>query len=331
MKKYLYIALAAAALTSCSQDETLDIQKEAIAFGDAFVDNSTRAATDPSYGTHKAIGQFSVWGTVNNTSGNPVSLYKGATVTNPNKDDNGNYLNTSYGTAWDCSTVQYWIYDVEYNFAAVVNGTVTDADLTSGLPTSISYTADGTSDLLYAEQLDYTRTANDNKGLVKFNFTHLLSKVKITAQNTTSYNENYAFTITDLSVNTPASGKVTIGHETDGKITSTWSNVTSGTRTFTFTTADKIPSVAEECDSEMLFIPYAYTGDDKLTITFKANWYYGNDLIKTEDMTASTNVTLLAGNSYSFNIKFGLNNPIQFTVETDPNWTENSSQDITAQ
>ena len=50
MKKYLFIALAAAAMTSCSQDEVMDaIQGEEIKFSNAFVENATRA-TDPTYG-----------------------------------------------------------------------------------------------------------------------------------------------------------------------------------------------------------------------------------------------------------------------------------------
>ena len=51
MKKYIYIALAAAAFASCSQDEALELNQEAIDFDAPFVENATRAATDPSLGT----------------------------------------------------------------------------------------------------------------------------------------------------------------------------------------------------------------------------------------------------------------------------------------
>ena len=65
MKK-LFIAIAAlAAMTSCSQDEVMEVaQKQAISFGNAFVGNSTRAANDPSYGTSNSLKAFNVWGTV---------------------------------------------------------------------------------------------------------------------------------------------------------------------------------------------------------------------------------------------------------------------------
>jgi uncharacterized protein YcfL len=48
MKKILISMLAVAALVSCSKEESILVdQGEAIAFGNAFVDNSTRA-DDPS-------------------------------------------------------------------------------------------------------------------------------------------------------------------------------------------------------------------------------------------------------------------------------------------
>lgn len=336
MKKYLYIAIAAAALSSCSQDETLEMNQEAITFGEAFVDNATRAAVDPSYGSKKAIGSFKVWGTVNANDNSKVSLYTGDEVTNPSVTD-GVYSNSSYGSAWTCNNVQYWIYGATYNFAAVVNGNIDNNSLVNGLPQTITYTADGTSDLLYAEQLNVVRQSSDTDKLVKFTFNHLLSKVKLTAQNTTGSNSKYTFTITNLSINTPASGTVTIGHDANNNnaITTTWSSTTSGTRAFTFngedSNADQINNTAVECDSEMLFIPYNYTETDQLTVSFSVNWYYDNKFIITETKSVSTTTELKAGNSYSFNIKYGLNTPIQFTVSTDPTWANGNNTDVTVQ
>ena len=63
MKKYISMALAAMALVSCSNDEFLEINQEAISFGEAFVDNATRAY-DPSYGANaNALTQFNVFHT----------------------------------------------------------------------------------------------------------------------------------------------------------------------------------------------------------------------------------------------------------------------------
>ena len=68
MKKYLYIALAAAALTGCSSDEAIEmVEKKAIAFDNVFVNNATRA-TDLNKDN---MEDFSVYGSVtaNNTQG----------------------------------------------------------------------------------------------------------------------------------------------------------------------------------------------------------------------------------------------------------------------
>ena len=62
MKKLLISMLAVATLASCAKEETLSFDKgEAIQFGNAFVDNSTRAAVDPSYNTTtKPLTSFKV-------------------------------------------------------------------------------------------------------------------------------------------------------------------------------------------------------------------------------------------------------------------------------
>ena len=78
---------SAFSLGSCSSDETIDaIQGEAITFGNAFVENSTRAAEDPSYNnTNKLISQFNVWGTVTGNTDNTINVFNGASVTRGDK------------------------------------------------------------------------------------------------------------------------------------------------------------------------------------------------------------------------------------------------------
>ena len=70
MKRLFIAVLAVAALTACSKEETVNIDRgEAIAFGNAFVDNATRAI-DPSYGENgAALTEFQVWGSVNGGNG----------------------------------------------------------------------------------------------------------------------------------------------------------------------------------------------------------------------------------------------------------------------
>ena len=55
MKKIILAAMALAALAACSKESTVDVDRAAIAFGQAFVDNSTKAAA-----TVKAIAAIIV-------------------------------------------------------------------------------------------------------------------------------------------------------------------------------------------------------------------------------------------------------------------------------
>ena len=59
MKKLFTLALAFAALASCSKVESLQTAADRIAFGDAFVEVKTRDAVDPST-TTATIDAFDV-------------------------------------------------------------------------------------------------------------------------------------------------------------------------------------------------------------------------------------------------------------------------------
>ena len=92
MKKIILAAMALAALAACSKETTIDVVREEIAFGNAFVDNSTKAeyATDPSYSTTSgkgvALEKFNVYGAVNG-----VNIFNGNTVSRGG---------AAYGAAW---------------------------------------------------------------------------------------------------------------------------------------------------------------------------------------------------------------------------------------
>ena len=66
MKKLFFAIAALAVMTGCNNDELVEVTpKQAIAFGNAFVDNATRAI-DPSI-TSETISSFNVYGTVQGT------------------------------------------------------------------------------------------------------------------------------------------------------------------------------------------------------------------------------------------------------------------------
>lgn len=306
MKKYLFIALAAAALTSCSNDDTIDIQKEAISFSNAFIDNNTRAA-DPSL-NNTTLKEFNVYGSVTGIDGTTkVEIFNGETVSGIVGTTEGN------PNVWTCTKTQYWIPNGKYNFAAVVNGTV--ATETEHLPATITYNADGTTDLLYARSAtDILGKASDND-LVEFTFNHLLSKVMFTAKNSMT-DSNYKYSLANLKVTgTSTTGTYTVG------ATTPWGNTNTTGATEGFGNINDVVggvTEAKECTNERLIIPANYTN---LEISFDLTWYYNGTAISTlTDQKKTASVNLQPGYAYNFVITTALNAPIQFTVEKAPEW-----------
>ena len=226
----------------------------------SFVENSTRA-TDPSYSKND-IQSFNVYGTVND-----VLIYPGTEITKGT---------AAYGSAWTCPVDQYWIADATYKFVGIVDGkkdgVTTTATDTKGMPTSIEYKADGATDLL-CQTIDYTAktaaelAAGQTNGLVKFNFTHLLSKVNFTVENTTKNAEGYSFVVRNINFNgatkatydvvnkkwldASATGKTLVGNERTVDSTTVKDIVVTADDT----TTTNVNEATNELNTEVLFIP----------------------------------------------------------------------------
>ena len=172
MKKTLFalIALAVAA-AGCNKAEVIDTNRQAIAFGEAFVDNATKA-TDPTYG-EVALTKFKVYGTVTGTAGT-VNIFEGVEVSG-----------AVGAAAWSYADeyAQYWIPKASYNFAAVVDANVATKN-SYNMPLTLTTTVDNNGNL--KDMLYSTATATvDEDGTpsqdpVVFTFSHLLSKAQFT-------------------------------------------------------------------------------------------------------------------------------------------------------
>ena len=197
MKKIFFAVLALAAMASCSKEYIVAENKQAIAFGEAFVDNGTRA----DYSTDKAVSRFNVYGTVQGKydENAPIAyIFDGDDVYNTK-----NGQTVGYGNVWFCDNTQYWVPNAKYNFTAVVDGELTNNH------TQINFTvADGDAnlDLLYATasaQTDGNGTATGEglttTGLVKFQFAHLLSKLQFAAP-THNFGSAYSVKVTEIKV-----------------------------------------------------------------------------------------------------------------------------------
>lgn len=311
MKKLFISMLAVAALASCSQEDVIVADKGDLIGFNSFVENSTRAALDPSYSANN-IQSFKVWGTVNN-----VNIYNGAVVSRNNKD---------YNVAWDCEgNQQYWISGADYVFAGIVDGDkagVSTTTAVNGLPTSIVYTADGATDLLCQTIVRKAYTGSD---IVAFNFTHLLSKVNFTVNNKSTGALDYIFVARDITFNGAKKGTYTIKYPTDNGqlVDGNWEITNTDVKTLSPLTVNANVASAE-LGTEVLFIPGSYAVD------FAVDVYYKEVTEKNKVTTmayAGSTQSLEANKAYNFVVNVSLGSSIQFTVEEQPTWNEDVNGD----
>ena len=303
MKKLFIAMLAVAAVTACAKDEAISLNQESIDFGAPFVENAVRA-TDPSFNGTNKLTKFQVWGTANG-----VAIYAGEDVEGT----------VGAGSVWTCTKKNYWVNGAKYKFTGVANGIVTAEN---GLPATISYTANGTSDLIYAENFGIDgngiigQPAGSNTP-VAFTFEHLLSKVKFTVE-TSMTAADYRYEVTGINITSaPASGVYTVA------ATEKWAPAAAAGQAFDSITVDATNQTVE-CANEKLIIPTSTVSVAyKVALQIKngENWetIWADD--KTSNPVTLTDVTLVAGNSYNFTIGLNIGEEIKFNVENDPSWT----------
>lgn len=341
MKKTLLAILATVAMVACSNDEIVrEAAPEAIGFDNAFVNNSTRSVNDPSYSSAeggKMFTDFAVFGFVEG-----AVLLDGVRVA---KEDLATDQTT---TSWEYAGTQYWIAGANYNFNAVApltGGGWTKTNATKDA-TTLSFTNNGTTDLLYA----YATAEGEVSGndAVAFTFRHTLSKVKLSFEN--AYNAtNATIKVRDVKITDAyATGNVVL---TD---TTAWSTQ-SGTLELTFgnavadgATSTDAPAFAYnttlESYNELFMIPgngpatVTVDSEDKkcYTVTFIVDLLVSNSVVKSYNHTIKAVFAPEAGKSYDLKATINAENidpnhaqePIEFTVNTLPGWGATNNQNI---
>lgn len=329
MKKILIFALAAAAMVSCSTDEVVDIKKESIGFDKLFVDNSTRAI-DGSFSSTNMPKSFQVYGITkgDETNAPEVPIFNNVKVEN-----------TSEGWKYADQYTQYWIDGNTYNFAAVVNGAISTDK-------KIAYTADGTTDLLYAKNNygKYTK-GSTSATTVPFTFKHLLSKVQFTVKNNMASQIKgnvYTYKVTDVKINKAyLAGSYDItkfGTNVAGWTVSgdpgvvEFGNVSNATNTADAADAVAIGTWKESAEApeegiasatsrySRLLIPATYSA---LNITCTITTYLNGSAVDVEKYDKNIAITLAEGNAYNFIIEKGApGEPILFSVDKLTDWKD---------
>lgn len=302
MKKLFLMLAAAAAVASCSKDYTIVAdQGEAIEFG-SFVENSTRAAADPSLNATN-FTEFNVWGTVGG-----VPIYTGNKVTGKvgNPTGGADYI-------WTCASVkQYWIEGAVYKFAALRNeGTVTLDE--NDLPSKVTFDATAADvDLLYAKNYGTNDNGiigqtSGNNNPVNFDFEHLLSKVKFTVKNNSTTAVGYSFNVTNIDVKGSKTGTVVLSDRT-------WEAKGDPTAVYEVTEiAVNQGATGVECAKELLLIP----GEFK--VSFDVQILCNGTVVATHNSAVNT-VTFAGGNSYNLVITVAVGEEIKFSVTEQPEW-----------
>lgn len=309
MKKLFISMLAVAALASCTNDETLSLNPgEAISFGNAFIENATRAdvAVVPSY-TNSTLNAFQVWGTIAASDGQSVvPIYAN------NKVQGIVGANNVWNVTDANAPKQYWVNGASYKFAALVNaGGVTLG--TDKLPAKAAFDATlAATDLLYAEPVSRTGEATGNLP-VAFTFKHLLSKVKFTVNNGSTTATGYSFVVKDIKVKGYKAGEVTLAGRT-------WDFTGKTQDDYTVADIEVVSGDAkEENAQELLLIPGAFD------ITFKVDILSQGSVIATHSYPATGNAyeaTLAGGQAYNFQINVAVGEEITFSVLNAPAWGE---------
>lgn len=313
MKKIFCAVLALAAMASCSKEYIVAEDKQAIGFGEVFVDNGTRA----DYSTTEKISEFKVYGTMTGNS-NTVQIFNAATVSRPN--DLVGYDATK---PWVCPVTQYWVPSASYKFAAIVDGVAT---ATNGLPVTIPFTVadgEGNLDLLYAEATATTGVdGTPSVPLVAFTFDHLLAKLQFNMVNRLS--EGYSIKVTSLTVeNVMEDGLYTIEQ-------SKWETTTTDKTTLTFGESDTFGlnrnSYMEEARQ---ILPVEQT----LAVTVVYDIYYndgnggGDQKISTATKTGEIAETFAMNTVYDITAEIS-GNEIKFTVKAVNNFNTFVEDDL---
>ncbi len=331
MKKTLLMIAAAFAFVACSNDETVfQAEPEAIGFDNAFIENSTRSVSDPSFDADNMFSDFAVYGFVEG-----ATLFDGTQVSKT-------ITNGDLESDWKYAGTQYWIAGANYNFNAVApmtNGGWTKTAATKDA-TTLSFTNDGETDLLYAYATAEGKV--DGNEAVAFTFRHVLSKVKFTFKN--GYNAtNATIRVKDIKITDAyATGSVVLD------AASTWSSqdgkleLAFGNAAVTAVDAEVAFDYGKSVESykELLLIPgegpTEVESKKTYTVTFTVDLLVSGTVVKSYNHTINAAFTPEAGNSYNLTATITAENidpeheqePIEFTVNPLPGWGETKNENI---
>ena len=312
MKNSLFLLGAAAvvALSSCTKNEVLEVaENRAIGF-DAFVGKSTRVTEDVTLAN---LGSFQMFG------------WRGESPIFATEEGKpGVDVTVTPEGVCTYSPLQYWEANYTYAFEAIApkNGKKGVSITPAKDGGAISFTSDGTTDLIYAKPADVTmgKKIESAPNAVTLNFQHLLSRVKFTFKNAFPENAAAKIAVSKVTITnantvasiTPATGAWT-GQGTPASITFPG-------------TIDNVAAQNSGATEHMYLIP---VDAPNYTLTFTVTLTQAKGVTSTYEHSTTINTKLEKGNSYNFTATLTPQNidpktqmyPIEFKATETP-WTD---------
>lgn len=327
-KSFLMLGLAVAAMTSCTNDEVVEVNQSNLIKFESFVNKGTRTVNEVK---NDNLSKFYVFGF---HDGDQTPVF------------NNNYVEKN-GNSWTNEVSKDWRAN-NYYFGAYANKATSDkligASFTAnGTLTIANYdVTDSTDDLIAAvKPVDNTGLANE---AVSLDFKHLLAQVKFELANN---NDGYLMTVSDITFNAMPIGTCTI--DKDGKIDWALKDGLTASDSLTYTyngtsQGEYIEATKSFKSDSLLVLPVeiAATTCANFTIEFYekvgANYnkvqeieYKNVSLIGTQSNSDGDNVTSWApGYKYNYKAYFPINpSKIQFSVNSVEGWKDDTVDDNT--
>ena len=249
MKRSLFLlGMAAAALSSCTNEDVVDVAQNRTIRFDTFVNNNTRAVT-----------------------GVPIQQLPPTAQTSDSGDATGNYSVLVFDNE-PSSAIAYWTANKYYAFGAYANGNGNQIDnatfdANTGKLTFPGYTPDDEKDLVAATARAEAGADVTNKEAVPLQFAHMLSQVKFTFK--TKVADSYTIKISDLKFNAINTANGSYSKTTESTGTIDWTENTSEGDYMYKEMSDIADKNKNYTDSDVkLVIPQGNT--DQISVTFTA-------------------------------------------------------------
>lgn len=318
MKKSLFLlGVAVAALTSCTNNEVMEVaENRAIGFS-SFVGNTTKAATEfTGSATSADIYVIGFYGENNGTLDQSVF-----------KNELG-------------STLYYWNESKDYIFGAYADGQggkfdAVEFDATNSKLTFTNYTP-STKDLVAAVSDKVQNVTAASQGAVSLSFKHMLAQVGFTFN--TQVGQEYTLAISDIQIEKAI--KTATGTYTksgDNNIVWNGSATGEGEASYAYTNIADLANGTTNLNSEYNLVIPQTVSNIKVTFTASISGV-GIDPAKTRNievvLPTTTISTWTAGNKYNYTTTINAEDitdelkPIEFTVTEIPVWTDGENDDF---